>query len=257
MNAKPKLIADIRYYENPGRTEHGSVRHDSLGTLYSIPFRSFGAIGDRFACKLREREFMLPGFDHLYVILTPALRAGVVEPSTLNLDARIRYVDVGLSPDEWNSLGDDPKHDQIVDLTSATIAAFTGNADTLTGVAAELKRYRSELDIVVKRKETSSFRVDLSFQIRPLQEQSVAFLTYADKRTGKQGRTALTKLLSADDVYSLCGSIAVHNNTITIKPRSSSRAATLTRKYDVPMSVAVDTVLAASDTEQSDEREPE
>ena len=83
MNAKPKLIADIRYYENPGRTEYGSVRHDSLGTLYSIPFRSFSAIGDRIACKLREREFSLPGFDHLYVIFTPALPPSDVRPSTL------------------------------------------------------------------------------------------------------------------------------------------------------------------------------
>lgn len=257
MNAKPKLISDIRYYENPGRTEYGNVRHDLLGTLYSIPFRSFGAIGDRFACKLREREFTLPSFDHMYVILTPALPPGDVQPSTLNLDARIRYVDVGLSPDQWASLDDDSKHDHLVDLTSTAVGAFTANADTLIDVAAKLKRYRSELEIIVKSKETSYYRVDVSFQIRPLQEQSIAFLTYADKRSGQRGRITLMKLLSADDVYPLCGSIAVHNRTITIKPRSSSRAATLTRKYNVPMSVAVDSVLATSGKEQRDEREPE
>ena len=255
MNTKPKLIADIRYYENSGRTEYGNVRHDSLGTLYPIPFRSFGAIGDRFACKLREREFSLPGFDHVYVILTPALPSGVVKSATLNLDARIRYVDVGLSPDQWNSLDDDSKHDHIVDLTSAAICGFASDADTLTDVAAELKQYRSELEIIVKTKETSSYRVDVSFQIRPLQEQSIAFVSYIDKRAGQHGRATLTKLLSADDVYPLCGSIAVRDNTIIIKPRSSSRAATLTKKYNAPISVAVDAVLATSGTEQRDERE--
>ena len=248
MNAKPKLISDIRYYENPGRTEYGNVRHDSLGTLYSIPFRSFGAIGDRFACKLRERQFTLPGFDHLYVILTPALSPGAVEPSTLNLDARIRYVDVGLSPNQWDLLDDDSKHDHIVDLTSFAISAFDGNGDTLVNVAADLKRHRSKLKIIVK--ETSSYRVDVSFQIRPMQEQSVAFVSYTNKRTGQRGHTTLTKLLSVDDVYSLCGSIAVRGNTITIKPRSSSRAATVTAKYNVPPSIAVDAVLAAPGTEQ-------
>ncbi|WP_146521554.1 hypothetical protein [Stieleria varia] len=256
MNAKPKLIADIRYYENPGRTEFGNVRHDSLGTLYSIPFRSFGAIGDRFACKLREREFTLPGFDHLYVILTPALPPGIAEPSTLNMDARIRYVDVGLVLDQWDSLDDDAKHDHIVDLTSFAINAFDGTADTLANVAADLKRYRSKLEIIVKTKETSSYRVDVSFQIRPMQEQSIAFVSYTDKRAGQRGRTTLTKLQSANDVYPLCGSIAVRDNTITIKPRSSSRAATITDKYNVPLSVAVDAVLAAHGTEQCGEPEP-
>ena len=252
MNAKPKLIADIRYYENPGRTEYGNVRHDSLGNLYPIPFRSFGAIGDRFACKLREREFTLPGFDHLYVILTPTLPTGNAVPSTLNIDARIRYVDVGLSLDDWGSFDDDAKHDLIVDLTSSAIRVFDGNTDTLENVAADLKRCRSRLEIIVKTKETSSYRVDVSFQIRPMQEQSIAFVSYTDKRAGKRGRIMLTKLLSANDVYPLCGSIAVCATMITIKPRSSLRSAVITDRYNVPLTVALDAVLAAPGTEQSD-----
>ncbi|MCA9125385.1 MAG: hypothetical protein KDB11_34695, partial [Planctomycetales bacterium] len=104
-------------------------------------------------------------------------------------------------------------------------------------------------------KETESYRVDVSFQIRPLQEQSVAFVSYVDKGTGQRGYITLAKLLSPNDVYSLCGAIAVRDNTITIKPRSSSRAATITKKYNAPMSVRVDAVLAASSTEQSVERE--
>ncbi len=257
MNTTRKLIADIRYYENPGRSEYGSIRHDSLGTLYLVPYRSFSAIGDRFACKLREREFSLPGFDHVYVVLTPALPSGVAESSTLNLDARIRYIDVGLSPEQWNSINDDSKHDHLVDLTSAAVRTLTVDAGTLNEVAAQLKRDRSQLEIVVKTKETASYRVDVSFQIRPLQEQSIAFVSYIDKRTGQRGRAILTKLLSADDVYPLCGSIAVHDRTITIKPRSSFSAATITQKYDAPMSLSLDAVLAVCSTEQTNERELE
>jgi hypothetical protein len=89
-----------------------------------------------------------------------------------------------------------------------------------------------------------------------MQEQSVAFVSYTDKRTGQRGHTTLTKLLTADDVYSLCGSIAVRGNTITIKPRSSSHAATITANYNVPLSIAVDTFLAAPGTEQCGEPEP-
>ena len=111
------------------------------------------------------------------------------------------------------------------------------------------KRHRSQLEIVVKTKETSSYRVDVSFQILPRQEQSIAFVSYSDKRTGQHGRTFLTKLRFADDVYTLCGSITVRDNTITIKPRSSLRAATITKQYNVPIAVAVDAVLAACRTE--------
>ncbi len=255
MNTKPKLITDIRYYENPGRTERGNVRHDSLGSLFPVPFRSFGAIGDRFACKLRESQFELPGFDHLYVILTPSLPDGIAEPSTLSLDARIRYVDVGLSPERWKSLSDESKHDQLVDSTVNAVGPYYQNNEIVNAVAHQLKQWRSQLEIAVKTKETSSYRVDVTFQIRPLQEQSIAFVSYFDKMSGQRGRTVLTQLLSADDVFPLCGSIAVKNRTITITPRSSFRATILTNKYAVPMSLAVETVLAASGTEQNGERE--
>ena len=255
MNTKPKLIADIRYYESPGRTEYGNVRHSPLGDFYAVPFRSFAAIGNRYACKLREREFSLPGFDHVFVILTPALPHGVVEPAILNINARVRYVDVGIQLDQWNAWNDDSKHDCLVDLTSAAIGAFAVDADTLNQVAAEVKRHRSQLEIVVQTKETASYRVDVSLQIRPLQEQSIAFLSYVDKQTGKRGRTILAKLLSADHVYPLCGSIAVRDNTITIKPRSSIRATTITKSYKVPISIKVETVLATSGTEQGGEPE--
>lgn len=243
MNKRPTRIADIRYYENQERTEYGSFSVDPLGTLYSIPFRSFCAIGDRFACKLREHGFSLPGFDHVYIILTPALPSGDVELSTLKLDARIRYVNVGLSPDEWELLDDDGKHDHIVDLTFLALTAFAGDADALTRVTVDLKRYRSQLEVIAKTKETAAYRVDVSFQIRPRQEQSIAFVSYFDKQTGQNGRITLTQLHSADDVYPLCGSIIVRDNTITIKPRSSSRAAIITKKYNPPLSVPVDTVL--------------
>lgn len=256
MNTKPKTIADIRYYENPARTAFGNVRHGSLGTLYPIPFRSFGAIGDRFACKLRELEFKFPGFDHLYVILTPSLPDGTAEPSMLNADGRIRFVDVGCSPEMWRALTDESKHDHLVDLTVAAMLPYSEDHDTLDAVARELKKWRSQLEIAVKTKETSSYRVDVTFQIRPLQEQSIAFVSYFDKSSGQRGRTVLAKLFSADDVFSLCGSIVVKQRTITITPRSSFRATLLTKKYKVPMSLTVDAVIAASGTEASHGSEP-
>ncbi|WP_419580628.1 hypothetical protein [Stieleria magnilauensis] len=153
-------------------------------------------------------------------------------------------------------MDDNSKHDHVVDLTCAALTAIDVYADTLTNVANDLKRYRSQLEVIVKTKETASYRVDVSFQIRPLQEQSIAFVSYFDKRTGQNGRLTLAKLLSANDVYPLCGSIAVRDDTITIKPRSSSRAATITEKYNVPLAVPVDAVLAAPGTEQCGEPEP-
>jgi len=48
-----KLIWDIRYYENVGRTIIGKVRQDNLGSLYQIPYRTFLNLGERFSCKLR------------------------------------------------------------------------------------------------------------------------------------------------------------------------------------------------------------
>ena len=73
MTSKPRIIACIRCYENFGRTSFGNVQHQTLGTLYSVPHKHFDSVTWRFACKLRELGFTLPGFDHLEVILTPGL----------------------------------------------------------------------------------------------------------------------------------------------------------------------------------------
>jgi len=246
MNTKRKLISDIRFYENPVRTEHGNVRHRSLGSVFQIPYRSFSRIGDRFACKLREHKFMLPGFDHLYVVLTPALECGVVGATWFTRHNWIRSVDVGLSREYWDSLDVNAKHDQLVDLTCMAIAEFPHEANTLETVAMLLKRDRSQTEIVVKTKETASYRVDISFQIRPLQKPSVAFLSCVDKRSGQDGKVVLFELSSPSDVYPLCGSIAVRADTITIKPRSSFRASLTAKEYGAPVSIGVEYVLSAS-----------
>lgn len=243
MNVKPKLIADIRFFESSSRTEFGSINHGSLGTLYPIPFRSFGAIGDRFACKLREYKFKLPGFDHLYIILSSSLPDGAAEPSTLDIDKRIRYVDFVQSPHAWQTLTEDSKHDLLIEFAAVALRLHSEDHGILDSVVQELKSHRSELEIVVKSKETRSYRVEVSYQIRPLQKQSVAFLSYLDKTSGQSGKVELAKLFTANDVYPLCGSISVANGTISIKPRPSFRATILTNKYDLPMSFAVETVI--------------
>ena len=240
------LITDIRYYENPGRTVFGNLSYQSFGTIFSIPFRSFPDIGDRFACKLRECGFELPGFDHLDVILTPALAAEKAELSAVSLDKRARFVDVGLSPDYWDKLSDNEKHDHLVNLTAeALLATNSGHQKNLIEtVSTKLKEIKSEIEIKLKTKDTLSYRVEVSFQVSPNQNSSVAYIIYTDKASGHMGRGTLSELKFYDDIYKLCGSIIVRSREIVISPKPSFRASLVAKRYETPFTLSIDELLA-------------
>lgn len=94
--------------------------------------------------KLRQAKFKLPGFDHLYVVCSPDLADHAVVAG--NAMGRMRFVDVGLSVSRWQTLTDDAKHDELVDVAIHAAEHFSRDPP-LCIVAAELKALRSEVEI--------------------------------------------------------------------------------------------------------------
>ena len=241
MTEKFKLISDIRYFASLECYNKRSGGGAGIGNLFPSPFRYFWEIGDRFACKLRELKFCLPGYDHAYLVLTPSLEQHAAQLSNIDINDRTRYINVGASLNHWKLLDENGKHDYVVDLTVSALSKTSAgiNENILSDVAALLKVYRSELEINLKTKETSSYRINVSFRIRPHDEPSVAFVTYTDKRSGKSGRLVLTELDLADDIFPLCDRISVKDERIYIFPRKSFRASLTTRKYESPLTIPI------------------
>ena len=61
---KRKIISDIRLYKSESRNEHGVYAIESFSN------KKLNAIIQRVVMKLRESEFSLGEFDHLYINLT-------------------------------------------------------------------------------------------------------------------------------------------------------------------------------------------
>jgi hypothetical protein len=241
-----KLILDIRYCES----DHDNVIGKSLpvyvGQLYAFP-KSVHACGARIARKLRQYGYTTGTFDHLYVNFTTVLKEHELQLSSRTVEPRIRYVDYGLRPGTIRRMKEKKREQFIADCTFRILTLLSGR-DTaqkqlLEKVRAELDAAGSELEILYKVKETATYRVTITYQIRPQGTDSVAWIEYRDKHKDVGGKKRLTALQFYEDIFPLVGSIAVSGGAIRVKPRDSFKARLDTKRYRVPFVVLVEELV--------------
>jgi cell division protein ZapA (FtsZ GTPase activity inhibitor) len=105
-------------------------------------------------------------------------------------------------------------------------------------------RYKTELEIVHKVKETTKYKVVISYQIRPLNNASSLLIEYTDKTTGVSKKKILTTLKIYEDIFYLVSSINVTKDFVTLKARVSSIAEIHLRSYRTPIQISVEDLLS-------------
>jgi hypothetical protein len=243
-------IRDIRYFESVHPIGSGHPLPARLGALYPIERDADTAwLGERYARKLAEAGCCLPGFHHLYLVLTPRADSGEVSVSQLIIEPWFRYVSVGLSPQDWLSLNQKDRFRRLVTLTTAALRRLCGEHDLtpapLADVEGQVLQRGSELELLHKRKETAAYVVQITYQIAPHGGPSLAFLDVREKKTGRVGKKVLTPLRWHDDLRCLMSTISISSGSIRLTPRSSFRASLATQHYPIPLEVSVEDVLAA------------
>jgi hypothetical protein len=234
---KNKKIIDIRYYE----TEKYQFE------------RSLNTVGKRFARKLHELDFKTVDYDHIYINLMDTLEEGQLEISTQE-DWYI-YVNVGVSVKKFNRLNLYEKETFIIEMTS-NVLRFLGERDgfdllTIKKVEDLILRYKTELEIVYKAKETTNYKVIISYQIRPLNNASISYIEYIDKITGVSRKKVLTVLKTYEDIFYLVSSISVYKDVIILKSRVSSISEFHLRSYRTPIEILIKDLLNNYDNEWS------
>ncbi|WP_336637857.1 hypothetical protein [Lysinibacillus fusiformis] len=222
---KNKTIIDIRYY---GVEDYH----------FDIPY-----IGDRYARKLREFDFKTGDYDHIYINFVDSLQEGHVEITpNLNEDWFI-YINIGVSVNKFNRFNPDEKFIFKIELTTEVLRALCErdglNFEIVKKVKKMMLKYKTELEIVHKEKETAKYKVVISYQIRPLNKASISFVEYTDKITGVSMKKVLTKLKKYRDIYFLVSSISVTKDVVTLKPRISSTAEVHLRSYRTPIQIPI------------------
>jgi hypothetical protein len=243
--ASERLILDIRYYE--AYEGNSSVNPVDLGTRYYLPEETH-AIGARIARKLREYGFITGVFDHVYLAYTDAIPDGEVGlPGRVVMD-RFNYIGYGASPSTINTMSQEEQLVFVTDSTFRVLDQLTGGDEArlhlIDRVRQDIRKYGSELQILCRQKETASYIVTVTFQIRPKGDKSVGWVAYVDKRKQQSGKISFIELEHYQDIFYLVGSISVSKGGINLKPRTSFRASVFTRKYSVPIQVPVGQVLA-------------
>lgn len=237
-----RLILDIRYYESDHDNVVGTSLPGGFGRIFSLP-KSIHALGARIARKLREYGFAAGVYDHLYVNFTTVLPEGQCRYSTREVEERIKFIDFGLVAEKVNRLSETEKELLVCHSTFDILRFVAGGHQVrlalVDGVATEVEKKGSELEIVHKTKETAAYAVTVTYQIRPNGKQSVGLIEYHDKESGQRLKSEFVKLNHYEDVFALVASITVSRGVITLKPRASFKAGLSTKAYRVPIQVPI------------------
>jgi hypothetical protein len=211
-------------------------------------YAELGKIVQRYWGKLRELGFRTPGYHHVYLTLCQNSRHGNTKITPFfEWCANIK---VGISPLLVNPLPEREKHDFLVTFVAGSLKALCDRdgLDFSKVQKAEnlLLEHRTELECVHLLKETTRYRVLISFQLYPNGGPSIAFLEYTDKIANRTGRSFLTELVSYGDLYWIAQSVTVKNGLVQIKPRTSCKARFWSEPYKVPYEFRVADMLKSS-----------
>lgn len=242
MEMKKKLILDIRYYES------GATLPKNLGAEYIFSIDTESA-GVRIARKLREYGFVLGTYDHLYIIFTDKLPNKQIKTWSRVIDPRISCVDYGISPISINKMS---KENQLKFLYEATFDVLNHlarkdkiKAQLIDRVMEDIHNYKNGLEILHKQKDTSSYSLSISYQVKPNGGKSVGWILYIDKQTQWSGKIQFIELENYQDIFFLISSISVSNGVIHLKPRNSFKAKIWNKRYSVPILIPLERLRTA------------
>jgi hypothetical protein len=231
-----KIIKDIRYYELKPDDYQGKF-DGILGNVYqNSPDIKY--IGQRIARKLNEFGFISGEFDHIYLNLSPNLKDSEIIESDRFLDKRIRHFNCGIKPSDFNNLPDEEKDLKIKTFTFQVLLLIYKNDDlkiqSINAVKDLINKFGKRLIIKYKTKETSNYRIDLSFQIRPDNDKSKLIIEYTNKKDNSILQGTLD-ILDYEDLYSIVDNLTLKDDLIVFQPKKSYHAELVAKRYDKPL----------------------
>ncbi|MCB1023882.1 MAG: hypothetical protein KDB79_05820 [Acidobacteria bacterium] len=116
-----------------------------------------------------------------------------------------------------------------------------GKIRIISEVKALLNEFSQQIEIFFKKKETRTYRIELTYQIGPGGNPTRMILKYFDKISNSKSRYHLD-LSSYEDIYSLVDKIKIKDNVIVLTPKKSYRASLATEKYETPIKIEIATL---------------
>jgi len=238
--SKEKLILDIRYFESDIKNISGNPLPSYIGKIFSL-HNEIDSFSSRVARKLREYGFVTGDFDHIYINLTTVIPEGEINISSRRVEKWLKYFDVGFDKNRINALSEVEKISEIEKVTFDVLNLICKDEqrNIIERVKAEIASRKSEIEILHKYKETKSYEIKLTYQIKPnCNENSLAKIYYTNKKTGETFQECI-ELQFYEDIFFLASSVSYSKGCILLKPRTSYRAELHNKRYNVPISIPV------------------
>ena len=217
---KKKIISDIRLFKSESQNEYGDYITCSFGD------KKLNAIVNRVVMKLRENEFSLGEFDHLYINFTTCEMA-----EQMNLSDKVdryhpwfRYCSVHIENDLYSKLGTIETWDSIIRwIENVLIAYFTSEEFDETHICSCVQQAVEQGEnMLMKFKEKVSTK-----------RKAVIFLRFLDtcrfspllRVYDAEENLLFEKDLPQTVALDYLGEIQVSAKRVTIKPRKNAHTA--------------------------------
>lgn len=206
-----KIISDIRLYKSSETENHVSFASKSLNLAVR-----------RVAMKLREQQFSLGAFDHLYLNFTVCQPVGTI---TLIDEADpyhpwYRYCDIGVSLDEYRMFVTDDCTEFVYEKIEAVLLDkfCSGEAANKT-VKDAITEAKKGPEMLMLFKEKKSAKNSASIYLRLLDNGNYRPLLCVNDLDGKE---ILRADLPETVDLGIIGSIQLSSKKVTINPRNNA-----------------------------------
>lgn len=219
-----KIIKDIRLYKSNIENTDGNPMPSGFTE------KSLNNIIRRIVMKLREQEFVLGDFDHLYLNFTPCIENGTFQAAKRSADKYhpwYRYYDVGIDNEMFDKIDDPSCGSLILDLTKqALLKCFADNA-------VSERKIETAFDEALSKGENMLMR----FKVKQgTKYKAVIFLRYLENTEyfpllcvyDADETEILRKDLPPTSDLSSIGEIQLSSKRVTVKPRKNCFAKDLT-----------------------------
>lgn len=211
-----KTICDIRLFRSTQPNVDGNSHPASLGNKH------LNIIVHRIVMKLREHNFSLGEFDHLYVNFTTCLKPGEIRPANRSIDPYhtwYRYYDIGVTMETYECLDWIQCTNFITSQLQELLTVFftTENNIPIADCISEAVEKGEQMMILYKTKQTAKLNANIYLQYL----NSGKYLPHLFVWNSDHEEVLHEKLAETADL-NVIGEIQLSSKKVTIKPRKNS-----------------------------------
>ena len=204
-----KRISDIRLYKSSEKENHIGFASKSL----NIAVR-------RVTMKLREQNFSLGEFDHLYLNFTTCRPEGTIELIDIvdPYHPWYRYCDIGVSQGEYEELGTNDCTDYVYAKIEDVLVSLFGSEEVVKKSISEAEKGP---EMLMRFKEKKSTKGIATIYLRLLENGKYLPLLCVTNLDGDEVfRADLPETIDLN----IIGEIQLSSKKVTVKPRKNSPA---------------------------------